>query len=244
MKIIPLRAFKDNYIWVFTENQNAWVVDPGDAAPVLDYLEKSNLNLAGILLTHHHSDHSGGIPVLLKNTKNISVYSGDRLKDNDEIICGTYRFKILSIPGHTLDHIAFFDGENLFCGDTLFSAGCGRVFEGTNEQMFQSLQKLQDLPDETKIFCGHEYTLANLQFAKKVEPNNLFIIEKIQQVQKQLSDHRPTLPSLLKDEKQMNPFLRCAEPTVIEAAEKQTGRKLTNSVEVFAAVREWKNQSI
>ena len=169
--ITPVRAFKDNYIWMLHDTKRAWVVDPGDAVPVIEVLQKQNLKLSGILLTHHHSDHSGGIPDLLNYAGNIPVYASRQtkissvthpVKENDEIKTKFGSFKALEIPGHTLDHIAFVGQGLLFCGDTLFSAGCGRVFEGTYVQMFAALSKLNALDADIKIYCGHEYTLANL----------------------------------------------------------------------------------
>ena len=189
---------------------------------------------------------SGNLPAYNPNRRNIPVYGSHlspvkqishRLHENDEITCAGLRFKILEIPGNTLAHIAYCADGILFCGDTLFSAGCGRVFEGTHEQMVTSLAKMTRLDDETHIYCGHEYTLANLQFAQHVEPNNQFILKKIEEV-KNVSC---SLPSVLRDEKNINPFLRCDVVDVISAAEKQAKKKLNNAVEVFACLREWKN---
>ncbi|MEO8401187.1 MAG: hydroxyacylglutathione hydrolase [Gammaproteobacteria bacterium] len=251
--IIPIKAFNDNYIWVFADTapDAVWVVDPGDAAPVLSYLKKQNLRLAGILITHHHPDHSGGVAELLKVFNHIPVYGSVNskvplishfVKEGDEIVCGEQTLNILEIPGHTLDHTAFYNDEILFCGDTLFSAGCGRVFEGTHEQMYASLKKLAQLPLTTKIYCGHEYTLANLKFAEHVEPENTFIRDKISELTKKVAENQATLPSVLGDEKKMNPFLRCEIDTVIQAASKQAGEQLSDPVAVFASIREWKNQ--
>lgn len=244
----PIQAFKDNYIWAFSDvsKKQIWVVDPGDAFPVIQALKKSDVCLAGILLTHHHRDHSGGIDELIRFAGNIPVYGSHlspiksvthHLREGDEIIAGSYCFKILEIPGHTLDHIAFYADEILFCGDTLFSAGCGRLFEGTPSQLFSSLTALSQLGDATKIYCGHEYTAQNLNFARHVEPNNLDIANKIEEVKKT----NCTLPSLLRDEKKFNPFLRCETPDVIAAVERHVNKKLNNPVEVFACLREWKN---
>lgn len=246
--IYPIPAFKDNYIWTWIneKSKTAWVVDPGDALPVISVLNKHDLDLAGILLTHHHYDHSGGVGELLQTWKGAVVYGSfkspiqeinHRLKEGDEIDCEPYRFRIMEIPGHTLDHIAIYNDEVLFCGDTLFSAGCGRVFEGTCDQMYHSLSRLISLPPHTSIYCGHEYTLANLSFAQKVEPLNPNIRTKIQQV----TDKKITLPSTISAEMSFNPFFRCEQPDVIRAAEEYAQRSLSSSVEVFTVLRKWKN---
>ena len=251
--IIPIRALKDNYIWLIwdTSLQTAWVVDPGDARPVIEYLREHNINLAGILITHHHADHSAGIPELLNQYGNVPVYGFIKskvphlshfVKEGDVVSCGTVTLKVAEIPGHTLDHIVFYNNEIIFCGDTLFSAGCGRVFEGTNEQMYQSLGKLLKMSDHAKIYCAHEYTLQNLRFAEQVEPKNPFIQNKIEIVSQLLAAGKPSLPSILQDEKNINPFLRCNENTVIQAAETYTKNKFMNAAEVFKSLREWKNQ--
>lgn len=249
-QIIPLQAFKDNYIWMMVVGQKAWVVDPGDAQPVITALEKMNLSLAGILLTHHHADHSGGIAALLAyvgevpvigSAKSVVAQVNQPVCQDDEIDYGEMCFKVIEIPGHTLDHTAFYEGNKLFCGDTLFSAGCGRVFEGTPAMMYDSLNKIMALPDATEIYCGHEYTLANLAFAHCVEPNNSVITKKREAVQKLRDKGVCTLPSLLSEEKQINPFLRCHVPSVHSAAENYAGKKLESVVDVFAYLREWKN---
>jgi len=251
--IVPVRAFKDNYIWLMVDAtaQAAWAVDPGDAAPVIDYLREHHLALAGILITHHHADHCGGISNLLNEWKDIPVYGFMHskvpqlthfVKENDEINCGQIKLKVVEIPGHTLDHLAFYNDEIVFCGDTLFSAGCGRVFEGTYEQMYHSLNKLFYLPNSIKIYCGHEYTWQNLQFALQVEPENSFIQKKIAVVTRLLAEDKPTLPAILADEKNINPFLRCQESSVMQAAQNNAPNKLANAVEVFKYLREWKNR--
>jgi hydroxyacylglutathione hydrolase len=244
--IIPLRAFNDNYIWMISENESTWIVDPGDATPVIDALTQHNLTLSGILLTHHHNDHSGGIIDLLNVYGDIPVYGNQisriksvnhPVKHNDVIHIGSLTLSVLEIPGHTLDHTAYYGHSILFSGDTLFSAGCGRVFEGTPQQMYSSLQKLYQLPEETQVYCGHEYTHANLQFAHHVEPDNIFIKNKMANIKNSAC----TLPSTLYEEKQMNPFLRCDQPSVIHAVSKHVGENLSGPVEVFYYLREWKN---
>lgn len=249
--IIPISAFTDNYIWTLLDEttQTAWVVDPGDAAPVIAKLQKNHYTLKGILITHHHSDHTGGIEALLRVWPGTPVYGSmkspikhitHRLKENDDIICGSISLRVLEIPGHTLDHIAYVNNDLLFSGDALFSAGCGKVFEGTPAQMYQSLMKLNNLPDKTQLFCGHEYTLANLHFAQLVEPNNPDIADKIQQNTELRQQNLPTLPSTLREERLINPFLRCSISTVIGAVEKQVNQPLTDPVDVFTHLRAWK----
>jgi hydroxyacylglutathione hydrolase len=251
MKIVPLKAFKDNYIWTLRTATHAAVVDPGEAAPVLDYLASEGLALAAILATHHHPDHVGGIAEILRSHR-CPVY-GPR---NEPIPTLTHpvsegdvvripelgaEFTVLDIPGHTRAHIAYYGLESLFCGDTLFACGCGRVFEGTPEQMFASLGKLLALPDQTKVYCGHEYTLANMQFAKAVEPANAALAEREKRDQALRDRGLPTLPSTLGDEKATNPFLRCREPAVVESANKYLGKRIGDPVSVFSAIRQWKN---
>lgn len=206
--------------------------------------------MKGILLTHHHWDHCGGISGLLDIYKNIRVCAGinnanpyvnEPLQDNQSFDCLSQSCRVLAIPGHTLDHCAFYIEKALFCGDTLFSLGCGKVFEGTAEQMFNSLNKLAALPDETLIYCGHEYTLANLRFAIHVEPHNPLLQKKLAQITLMMQNHGCTLPSCLGEEKQLNPFLRCTSPEIIAAVENHSGKKLSSPVEVFHHLREWKN---
>jgi hydroxyacylglutathione hydrolase len=252
MKIVPLKAFKDNYIWTLRNSTHAAVVDPGEAQPVLEYLAAESLKLAAILATHHHPDHVGGIAEILrlhpcpvygpKNepipTLTHPVSEGDFVRIPE---LGA-EFSVLDIPGHTRAHIAYYGSESLFCGDTLFACGCGRVFEGTPEQMFASLAKLLALPDRTRVYCGHEYTLANMQFAKTVEPANAALAAREKRDQALRDRGLPTLPSTLADEKATNPFLRCLEPAVIESANKYLGSRIGDPVSVFSAIRKWKNE--
>lgn len=252
-EIIPIPAFNDNYIWLFRDSNTklAWVVDPGDAVPVLNALEQYQLTLAGILLTHHHRDHSGGIGELTKHFKDITVIGSEhsaitsithRVNESDTVSCSPYQFSVLEIPGHTLDHIAFYNNEVLFCGDTLFSFGCGKIFEGTPAQMYHSLNKLKQLPDQIKMYCGHEYTLANLRFAHAVEPNNSLLLSATNDIKSILKTNISSLPSTMQIQKQLNPFLRCDQIEVIQSVEQYASKKLNNPIEVFAVLREWKNE--
>ncbi len=250
---IPVRAFNDNYIWLITNkhNNNTIIVDPGDAQVVVNAIKKYDLAPIAIFLTHHHTDHSAGIPWLVKKYS-IPVYGSQqsdksyikyRLNDADIFYLQAIgmRFEILTVPGHTLDHIAFYNGECLFCGDTLFLGGCGRLFEGTAEQMYKSLAKIAALPDDTVIFCAHEYTLANLMFAQKVEPDNEHISTELINVIAARKQNKITVPGSLKREKQVNPFLRCAMDSVKLSAEQQVKKILPSAVDVFAVIREWKD---
>ncbi len=252
--VIPISAFKDNYIWMLHDSAHAWVVDPGDANPVIEALQANHLILSGVLLTHHHADHSGGISTLLKYAGQVPVFGGHKsairevncpMKSGDAFACGPFSFKVIEIPGHTLDHVAFYNDELLFCGDTLFSAGCGRVFEGTYEQMYDSLCHLLKLKDDLKVFCGHEYTLANLQFAQHIEPDNAQIACKLLGVKEMLmADESCTLPSTLGEEKLINPFLRCDIEVVINAVESKFKIKTKEPAKIFQCLREWKNNFI
>ncbi|MBV8029882.1 MAG: hydroxyacylglutathione hydrolase [Betaproteobacteria bacterium] len=254
LQVVPVKAFKDNYIWTLRAGGNAAVVDPGDAAPVLDYLGKEGLRLCAILATHHHADHVGGVAALLEVAgKGVPVYGPKRepiptlthpVSEGDEVKVPEIgaSFSVLDIPGHTRAHIAYYGAGALFCGDTLFACGCGRVFEGTPEQMYASLEKLAALPDETKVYCGHEYTLANIGFAKAVEPENRALVEREARDRRLREAGRPTLPSTLGEEKATNPFLRCRQRPVVESANKYLGERLGAPAQVFAAIREWKNR--
>ena len=250
---IPVRAFQDNYIWTLRRGSLAAVVDPGDAQPVLDYLRTENLTLAAIFNTHHHADHVGGNAQLLEHRK-VPVYGprderiatvSHRVGAGDRIALDEFgvTFEVFEVPGHTRSHIAFYGGGMLFCGDTLFACGCGRLFEGTPLQMRDSLAALAALPDDTRVYCGHEYTLSNIRFAKLVDASNprLDVWETAASAQR--AAHQPTLPSTIGAEKAANPFLRCNEPAVIEAASRYAASPLADEVAVLGAIREWKNKS-
>ncbi len=253
--IIPIPAFRDNYIWLVREGRNAAVVDPGDAAPVFAYLEAHGLALSAIVTTHHHADHVGGVTAL-RGRYDVPVYGPAResiprrsqaLAEGDRFVVPgvDMALEVLDIPGHTAGHVACFSSDTrmplVFCGDTLFAAGCGRLFEGTPEQMWSSLSKLAALPPATAVYCGHEYTLANLRFAAAVEPGNAAIRERIRRESDKRERAMPTLPSTIAEEHATNPFLRAALPAVMASAAAHAGRPVTGAVDAFATLRAWKN---
>ena len=254
IEIFPIKALSDNYVWTLIEGEQAIVVDPGDAKPVLETFDKLKLNLKSIIITHHHYDHTGGIGEL-KNYFNCDVLgpAGGHieginypLNDNEEFELLGKKFIALATPGHTMDQLAYYSDEAcsepiLFCGDTLFSAGCGRVFEGTHLQMYNSLSRFTNLAGNTKVYCGHEYTQSNLAFALTVEPENQFIKDKIEEVKKLRAVDKETLPSDISSELKINPFLRCDEKTVLDAAIKYSGSEINEPHEVFGAIRDWKD---
>lgn len=255
LSISPIPAFNDNYIWLLDNGSEAVVVDPGDAGPVKQALAERGLTLAGVLITHHHFDHVGGLPELLAG-RSIPVWGPHnpaieqvtrRLAAGDAITVLDLPFQVLEVPGHTLDHIAYFhdggaDGQPLlFCGDTLFAGGCGRVFEGTPEMMHASLQRLAALPADTLVYCAHEYTLANLAFARAVEPDNSALEERQQAAAASREAGQPTVPSRMQTELATNPFLRC-ESADLQAALRRQGRlEDAAGTAVFATVRAWKD---
>lgn len=254
LTIKPVPAFDDNYIWLITcpESRDAFVVDPGDGNAVLTVLEREDLNLTGILITHHHYDHVGGLEQLraafspvVYGPDNPSIEGLDKIVvDGDKVEVLGHSFSVMSVPGHTLDHIAYYhQGELplLFCGDTLFAGGCGRVFEGTPEMMHNSLQTLAVLPGNTQIFCAHEYTLANLVFAQAVEPDNQALTERVAAAQASRARSEPTVPSTLDLELATNPFLRCSNESLVQSMRTQGRLKGENSTAVFTAVRGWKD---
>jgi hydroxyacylglutathione hydrolase len=253
LNIQPIPAYDDNYIWLLSDaNGQAVVVDPGDAAPVLAALHSQNLTLAGILITHHHFDHVGGLEALREAWHPV-VYGPDnpaiggidkRVGSGDKVTVLGIEFDVLEVPGHTLDHIAYFHrGQRslLFCGDTLFAGGCGRVFEGTAAMMHNSLQRLAALPADTEVYCAHEYTLANLAFARAVEPDNGVLAQRQADAQAKRERDQPTVPSILGEELATNPFLRCDQPALLETLRAQGRLEGSAPAEVFATVRGWKD---
>ena len=251
LRVFPVRAFQDNYIWVLRLGGNAAVVDPGDAQPVLDYLRAERLRLTAIFNTHHHADHVGGDAALLRHHP-VAVYGpcderipavSHRLREGDRFALAALgiEFSVFEIPGHTRSHIAFYGAGMLFCGDTLFACGCGRLFEGTPQQMHDSLAKLAALPDATRVYCGHEYTLANIRFAKAVEAANPELARWEESARALRARDEPTLPSTIGREKAANPFLRCDQPGVIAAANKHAGKPLTDPASVLGTIRDWKD---
>lgn len=262
MTLIPLPAFDDNYIWMLHDGRQALVVDPGDEQPVLQALQAHGLQLQAILVTHHHIDHVGGVDELRAAT-GAAVYgpAGEampeplqRFSDGDTLELLGLRFTVLDVPGHTAGHIAWYGVPQgtaslppdaagqplLFCGDTLFSGGCGRLFEGTPAQMLASLDKLAALPGNTRVCCAHEYTLSNLRFARAVEPDNTALLEYTRQCEAQRERQLPTLPSTIAVERAINPFLRSRQPAVARAVQARAAAR--DEVSVFAALREWKNE--
>lgn len=252
MSISALPAFSDNYIWLLRRADRAAVVDPGDAAPVQAALAREHLRLDAILITHHHADHVGGLAALAGS--GAPVY-GPRaelariggitrpLDDGAQIEVLGLDFQVLAVPGHTLGHIAYWSSEAalLFCGDTLFSAGCGRLFEGSPQQMHTSLKRLAALPDDTAVYCTHEYTLSNLAFARAVEPDSADIASHIARVQALREHGQASLPSRMALERRINPFLRAGVPAVARAARAHAQATLDDEVAVFAELRRWKD---
>jgi hydroxyacylglutathione hydrolase len=254
LTVTPIEAFSDNYIWCLNAagSNEAFVVDPGDGEVVLQMLEQRGLQLAGVLITHHHFDHTGGLDRLLAH-RQVPVYGplnpaisqlSQRLKGGDRITVLGLEFEVIEVPGHTLDHIAFFaegDVPLLFCGDTLFAGGCGRLFEGDASTMHQSLSRLARLPANTQVYCAHEYTLSNLAFAAAVEPENAELQARILRDTASRQHNTPTVPSELALELATNPFLRSAQAGLAAHMQGRDGVDPTDAVAVFAAVRNWKD---
>lgn len=250
MELIRVPALNDNYIWVLADNQKQCIiVDPAEAEPVLEIITQKHLTPVAILLTHHHNDHTGGVEEILSKFTTLPVFGSketadkgatELVEEGDNVVINQFNFRVISLSGHTTNHIGFYQAPYLFCGDTLFSAGCGRIFEGTPEQMYQSIQKIAALPDDTLVCCAHEYTLSNLQFAHHIWPENEVITQYLQKITQMRDKHQPTVPTTLKTEKKINVFLQCNN--------QQLQRKLQINVQnpplraVFTLLRQLKDQ--
>ncbi len=254
IKIVPINAFETNYIWLLiAEDNNACViVDPGDAAPILKFLHQEQLTPIAVLITHHHWDHTQGISKLAAHYS-LSVYGSKHEKisgvthavqEGDVIAIDPLKLKlnVLDVPGHSKGHVAYYGQGVLFCGDTLFLAGCGRLFEGTPQNMYESLQKLSHLPDDTLVYPAHEYSLPNLRFAALVEPDNQDIKKQKKLCEKKSKQNLPTLPTTIEIEKKVNPFLRCEEENIIQAVSEYAHQEIRNPIEVFRVLRKWKDR--
>lgn len=249
--VVPVRAFTDNYIWTLRDKTHAIVVDPGDAKPVMDYLTAEQLTLAAIIITHHHNDHIGGVKQLIAG-RTIPVYgphdprvpdATQRLKEGDAFTLPHFgiTLTVIEVPGHTSSHVAYYGDGMLFCGDTMFAAGCGRLFEGTPAQMHHSLSKFMRLPDDTKVYCTHEYTLANIRFARAAEPDNAALQAWEARARALREVDTPTVPTTIALERATNPFVRCTAQGIIASASRRAGKPLSDPVSVLATIREWKN---
>jgi len=251
LEIFPLPAFEDNYIWCLRQGMNLAVVDPGDADPVLAHLAKSGQRLAAILITHRHRDHTGGIAELVARHP-VPVFgpAAEAIAGIDRPVSGGdtvalpdlgLAFDVLDLAAHTRGHVGYYRRGSLFCGDTLFACGCGRLFEGTPAQMHAALARIAALPAATQIYCAHEYTASGLRFAGAVAPDNTAVAARAERLRPQLARHLPTVPFTLAEELATNPFLRCREPAVVAAARVRLGRAPADEIEVFAALREWRD---
>ena len=250
LSVEPIKAYTDNYIWLVSTNEGSIVVDPGESKEILNLIDTNKIDLKGVLITHHHYDHTNGL-LDLTNKMNLEVYGPKKIeginnivKESDKFSLIGIDFEVIEIPGHTLDHLAFYSSNNkdpiLFCGDTLFAGGCGRVFEGTFEQMFKSLKKISNYPKETKIFCGHEYTLSNLKFALEVDEDNKQLADEYINVKKLISSDIPSLPTNLNKELKLNPFLRCNEINIKNKVIDKFDI-IDDELEIFTALRKWKD---
>ena len=255
LTIIPVRAFSDNYIWLLVKGQYAVAVDPGDAAPLRSYLQQHTLKLAAILVTHHHHDHIDGISTLLQQY-DVPVYSPapkhaldfpyHPVKDGDLINLPLLdiRLNVIDVPGHTAIHVAYYGGNSLFCGDTLFGCGCGRIFDGSCESLHASLLRLAQLPDTTQVFCAHEYTLNNIHFALSLDPDNAALLARQATAQHHIEQGNPTLPSTIALEKATNPFLRCRATAIRTAASNAFPGLEGTEASIFCAIRKLKNNFV
>ncbi len=258
MKVSLIKAFSDNYIWAISSDlgNKMALVDPGDAKVCIEFIEQQQLQLSTILITHHHPDHIGGIKQLLSYCQDrqwpVTVYGpeNENIPHCDVALNESHRvnlpdlgleFEVIDLPGHTLGHIAYLSEDNLFCGDTLFSGGCGRLFEGTPEQMLNSLEKLSALSERTHVYCAHEYTQANLNFALTVEPSNAELVHYYNQVLQKREQKIATIPSSIMLEKKINPFLRCATSSIMTSASEFSGDKVTDKLQAFTIIRGWKD---
>lgn len=265
LNVIAIPAFTDNYIWMLKNksNKNVLLVDPGDEKTIIYYLQQQALQPTVILITHQHYDHTGGIKKIVELYPDVKIYCPDSvvskpalsidlpiaeyvthpLKDGDKIVIEEFdvNFEVLAIPGHTLDHIAYYGEGLVFCGDTIFGCGCGRLFSGSAEQMSASLQRLANLPIDTRVFSAHEYTVDSIGFAKWVEPDNKDLVLRYEIDFAKQEKGIPTMPSTIEIELKTNPFMRCHIAQVKQAAEKFSARELTTNAEVFASIRQWKD---
>ncbi|KZN65342.1 hydroxyacylglutathione hydrolase [Pseudoalteromonas luteoviolacea] len=252
-QVHPIKAFNDNYIWAICDTQNldTWVVDPGQSHPVLQFLREQNRQLTGILVTHHHWDHTDGIAELISHYPETPIYGPKdspfsgitcTLSQGDSITIAGERYNIIKTPGHTLDHICYVNDTRAFTGDTLFSGGCGRLFEGTAEQMWHSLQALSALPDPCEVYCTHEYTLANLDFANAVEPNNDALTAYTTWAKTKRAQNLPTLPTNIGNERAINPFLRSNNDAILAHLPEVLKGPTEAQWQVFAKLRLWKDQ--
>ena len=253
IEVLPIKAFSDNYIWVIknTKTNYCLLVDPGQSEPVLSFLSEQELILEAIIITHKHADHVGGVNEILKTYsvptfgphKEVKAWAENDVQQGEKLNFSNtgISFQVMEIPGHTHGHVAYYSPGHLFCGDTLFVAGCGRVFEGTMAQMYNSLQSLAHLPEDTKVYCAHEYTLSNLAFANAVEPDNADLREFTLSAQSLRKQGLATVPSSIGLEKRINPFLRCSEAKVVQSAQQRDMIIDSDPVDVFASIRRWKD---
>ncbi|KAA3648946.1 MAG: hydroxyacylglutathione hydrolase [Proteobacteria bacterium] len=251
IQVTPIKAFTDNYIWAIHDNQHCYVVDPGQAEPVNQFIADKQLSLSGILITHHHNDHVGGM-VSLQQRHQVPAWGPDDDRINGELQVVTEQnqvdlqalsvcLQVLFIPGHTISHIAFYNNDWLFCGDALFSLGCGRMFEGHPAMFVESLNKIKALPEHLAVYCGHEYTQDNCRFARALEPDSQALMEFCQQIKKLRAQQKPSLPSRLSTELKLNPFLRTADNDYQKLVQNHLKTPINDAITCFAALRQWKD---